>query len=64
MTDNQYASLKAEILKIAKELLAENPDDTSILYELQDFLGQIDADEECIDFGDGSVYSIKQIKNS
>jgi hypothetical protein len=64
MTDNQRARMKAEILKVAKELLAENPDDTSILYELQDFVDGIDADEEGLGFDDGSVYSIKQIKNS
>jgi len=64
MTDNQRARMKAEILKVAKELLAENPDDTSVLYELQDFCDGIDADEEGLGFDDGSVYSIKQIKNS
>lgn len=63
MTDDQYDRLKAAILNIAKELLAGSPNDTYVLYELQDFLGQINADEEGIDFGDSSAYSIKQIKN-
>jgi|LauGreDrversion4_2_1035121.scaffolds.fasta_scaffold2857472_2 hypothetical protein len=64
MTDNRFDRLKAEIIKVAKELLAESPDDPSVLYELQDFCDGIDADEEGLGFDDGSVYSIKQIKNS
>jgi hypothetical protein len=75
MTDNQRARMKAEILKVAKELLAENPDDTSVLYEMQDFIYEL-QDLMCEDmedegpkdgeagFDDGSVYTIEQIKNS
>ncbi len=75
MTDNQRARMKAEILKVAKELLAENPDDTSVLYEMQDFIYEL-QDLMCDDmegegpkdgetgFDDGSVQAIEQIKNS
>lgn len=59
MTDNQRARMKAEILKVAKELLAENPDDTSVLYELQDLMCEDMEDEGPKDgeagFDDGFV---------
>ena len=60
MNNDQMSRLKIEILKIAKEMLVKDPHLTH-LYSLQDFLGQIDANEDGINFNDGESYTIDQI---
>lgn len=59
MSVNHYANLKSNILKIAKQILeAGEPMD---LHEIQDFLGDIDCNENGINFNDGESYTPDEI---
>lgn len=58
---NQYANLKVQIIKVAKEILQRSPGSPSSLYELQGFLGDINCDEDGVDFGDGESWNPDEI---
>ncbi len=59
MSVNHYANLKSNILKIAKQLLeAGEPMD---LCELQYYLGDIDCNENGVNFNDGESYTPDEI---
>lgn len=59
MSVNHYANLKSNILKIAKQILeAGEPMD---LCELQYYLGDINCNEDGVDFGDGESHTPDEI---
>ena len=59
MSVDHYANLKSNILKIAKQILeAGEPMD---LCELQYYLGDIDCNENGVNFNDGESYTPDEI---
>ena len=59
MSVDHYANLKSNILKIAKQILeAGDPMD---LCELQYYLGDIDCNENGVNFNDGESYTPDEI---
>lgn len=59
MSVDHYANLKSNILKIAKQILeAGEPMD---LCEIQYYLGDIDCNENGVNFNDGESYTPDEI---
>ena len=61
MSKGSYASVKTEILKLAKEILESRNGSEDDLYEIQDFLGDIDCNENGVNFNDGESHTPDEI---
>ena len=61
MSKGSYASVKTEILKLAKEILESRNGSEDDLCELQYYLGDIDCNENGVNFNDGESYTPDEI---
>jgi hypothetical protein len=62
INNDQKNRIKEIVIVVAAEMLSSGCDPTD-LYSIQDFLGDINSDENGLDFGDGELHSISNLKN-